>query len=141
MSRFFRQAGDSDSDTEESDEELLTSGDEQAQPKPAAKPTGMSRFLRTAGSDSSSSEEEETESEEEEEETQPAPGKPTGRFLRSDSDEDSEEEEDVKRIVKSSKDKRLEEIEGTGKTIDNALKINDWGAISSGSFHHPVYCP
>ncbi|KAG8213854.1 eukaryotic translation initiation factor 3 subunit 8 N-terminus-domain-containing protein [Butyriboletus roseoflavus] len=127
MSRFFRQAGDSDSDTEESDEELLTSGDEKALPKPAAKPTGMSRFLRTAGSDSSSSESE-TESEEEiEPET-----KKKGRFLRSDSDDDEgEEDEDVKRVVKSSKDKRLEEIEGTGKVIDNALKINDWGAISA----------
>lgn len=136
MSRFFRQAGDSDSDTEESDEELLTSGDEQAPPKPAAKPTGMSRFLRTAGSDSSSSE---SESESEEEEIEPDTEKKKGRFLRGDSDdEDSEDDEDVKRVVKSSKDKRLEEIEATGKVMDNALKINDWVAISAGSPHHPV---
>lgn len=122
MSRFFRQAGDSDSDTEESDEELLTSGDEEAAPKPAAKPTGMSRFLRTAGSDSSSSEESESE-EEIEQETE----KKKGRFLRSDSEDDeSDEDEDVKRVVKSSKDKRLEEIEATGKAMDNAIKINDW---------------
>ncbi|KAH0827788.1 eukaryotic translation initiation factor 3 subunit 8 N-terminus-domain-containing protein [Lanmaoa asiatica] len=128
MSRFFRQAGDSDSDTEESDEELLTSGDEEAPPKPAAKPTGMSRFLRTTGSDSSSSESES----ESEEEIEPETEKKKGRFLRSDSDDDeSEEDEDVKRIVKSSKDKRLEEIEATGKVMDNALKINDWVAISA----------
>lgn len=137
MSRFFRQAGDSDSDTEESDEELLTSGDEKAPQKPTAKPTGMSRFLRTAGSDSSSSESE-TESEEDIE----PDTKKKGRFLRSDSDDDeSEDDEDVKRVVKSSKDKRLEEIEATGKVIDNAVKINDWGAISAGSFHHLVCCP
>lgn len=131
MSRFFRQAGDSDSDTEESEEELLTSGDEEAPQKTAAKPTGMSRFLRTAGSDSSSSSEPESESEEEE--IEPDTEKKKGRFLRSDSDdEESEDEGDVKRVVKSSKDKRLEEIEATGKAMDNALKINDWVAISAG---------
>lgn len=133
MSRFFRQAGDSDSDTEESDEELLTSGDEEAPQKPAGKLTGMSRFLRTAGSDSSSSSEES----ESEEEMDPETEKKKGRFLRSDSDsEDSEEDEDVKRVVKSSKDKRLEEIEATGKAMENALKINDWTIISVGLFHH-----
>ncbi|KAG1852892.1 eukaryotic translation initiation factor 3 subunit 8 N-terminus-domain-containing protein [Suillus subalutaceus] len=123
MSRFFRQAGDSDSDTEESDEELLTSGDEDAAaPKAAAKPA-MSRFLRTAGSDSSSSD---SESSDEDEPTQ----KKKSRFMRGDSDEDSEDE-DVKRVVKSTKDKRLEEIEATGKVMDNGLKINDWVAISN----------
>ena len=138
MSRFFRQAGDSDSDTEESDEELLTSGDEEAPQKPAAKPTGMSRFLRTAGSDSSSSE---SESESDEEEIEPDMEKKKGRFLRSDSDEESENDEDVKRVVKSSKDKRLEEIEATGKVMDNALKINDWAVISAGSLRHLVRYP
>lgn len=138
MSRFFRKAGDSDSDTEESDEELLTSGDEEAPPKPAAKPTGMSRFLRTAGSDSSSSESES----ESEEESDPDAQKKKGRFLRSDSDDaESDEDEDVKRVVKSSKDKRLEEIEATGKVMDNALKINDWVVISAGSLHHLVCLP
>ncbi|KAG9316530.1 eukaryotic translation initiation factor 3 subunit 8 N-terminus-domain-containing protein [Chiua virens] len=129
MSRFFRQAGDSDSDTEESDEELLTSGDEEAPSKPAGKPTGMSRFLRTAGSDSSSSSEEEEDSEEDSDaETE----KKKGRFPRNDSeDEDGDEDEDVKRVIKSSKDKRLEEIEATGKVMDNALKINDWVVISA----------
>jgi translation initiation factor 3 subunit C len=82
MPRFFRQADDSDSDTEESDEELLTSGDEEAPKKPAAKPTGMSRFLRTAGSDSSSSE---TESESEEE-SDAESGKKKRTFLRNDSE-------------------------------------------------------
>ncbi|KAF8444513.1 eukaryotic translation initiation factor 3 subunit 8 [Boletus edulis BED1] len=88
----------------------------------------MSRFLRTAGSDSSSSE---SESESEEEEIEPTTEKKKGRFLRSDSDEESEDEEDVKRIIKSSKDKRLEEIEATGKAMDNAVKINDWPVTST----------
>ncbi|KAF9241170.1 eukaryotic translation initiation factor 3 subunit 8 N-terminus-domain-containing protein [Melanogaster broomeanus] len=132
MSRFFRQAGDSDSDTEDSDEELLTSGDEDAAPKVAAKPTGMSRFLRTAGSDSSSSETE-SDSDGDESEASAAGQEPKkkGRFLRSDSEDEDSDDEDVKRVVKSTKDKRVEEIEATGKVMDNALKINDWVVISA----------
>ncbi|KAG1765574.1 eukaryotic translation initiation factor 3 subunit 8 N-terminus-domain-containing protein, partial [Suillus occidentalis] len=130
MSRFFRQAGDSDSDTEESDEELLTSGDEDAAaPKAAAKPA-MSRFLRTAGSDSSSSDSESSDDDESEMSDEEPTKKKKSRFMRGDSDEDSEDE-DVKRVVKSTKDKRLEEIEATGKVMDNGLKINDWVAISN----------
>ncbi|KAI0074152.1 eukaryotic translation initiation factor 3 subunit 8 [Panus rudis PR-1116 ss-1] len=127
MSRFFRQAGDSDSDSESSEEELMSSEDEA--PKPAAKPA-MSRFLRSAAdssddSDSDSSDEESEMSDEEQKETKKKP-----RFLVSDS-EDEDSDEDVKRVVKSAKDKRLEEMEASGKSIDNALKINDWVAIST----------
>jgi len=117
MSRFFRQAGDSDSESEESDEELMSSGDEDAAPPKAtgAKPV-MSRFLKTAGSSSSSSESEsESDSDESDEEG---------------GEEDSDDE--VKKIVKSAKDKRLDEMEATGKVMDNGLKINDWVAISNG---------
>ena len=65
MSRFFRQAGDSDSDSESSsEEELLTSGDEAAAPKPAATAKSGSRFLRGDDDDSDS---DESESEEESE--------------------------------------------------------------------------
>lgn len=130
MSRFFRQAGDSDSDSEDSNEELLTSGDEDAAPqKPTAKPA-MSRFLRTAGSDSSSDSDSSDEDESEMSDEEAAQAKKS-RFMRGDSDEESEDE-DVKRVVKSTKDRRLEEIEATGKVMDNALKINDWVVISSG---------
>ncbi|THH15475.1 hypothetical protein EW146_g5005 [Bondarzewia mesenterica] len=109
MSRFFRQADDSDSETEESEEELMSSDEEAAPSKaaPAAKPA-MARFLKTAGSEPSS-EEEESEEEEEEEES----------------------DEEVKKVIKSARDKRLDEMEATGKAMDNALKINDWVAISN----------
>ncbi|KAF7965383.1 hypothetical protein HWV62_14080 [Athelia sp. TMB] len=119
MSRFFRQADDSDSESEESDEELMSSGDEDAAPpKPApGAPKPMSRFLKTNtggdASSSSSSEEDSDESDDGGEEDQ----------------EDSDDE--VKKVVKSAKDKRLDEMEATGKVMDNALKINDWVAISN----------
>ena len=132
MSRFFRQLGDSDSDSEESDEELLISGDEdvpaQKQPVKPTGPAGMARFLRTAGSDSSS----ESDSSSDEDESDDDDGRAV-RGARSD-DEESEDE-DVKHIVKSTKDKRLDEIEATGKAMENALKINDWTTIPSGKCH------
>ena len=45
---------------------------------------------------------------------------------------DDDSDEDVKRVVKSAQAKRLEEMEASGKLMDNALKINDWVAISTG---------
>jgi translation initiation factor 3 subunit C len=121
MSRFFRPAGDSDSDSEESDEELLTSGDEDAPPSkpgPSSKPA-LSRFLKTAGKDSSSS----SESSDEDEDND---------FSRDQASGSETSDDEVKRVIKSAQDKRLEAMEATGKVMDNALKINDWVAISNG---------
>lgn len=131
VSRFFRQAGDSDSETESSDEESLISGDEA--PKPAAPAKPKSRFLRSGGSsdsESSSEEEEETDSSDEEKKAAPTAQKVSKYLATGSDDEDSDEE--VKRVVKSAKDKRLEDMEATGNTMKNALKINDWTAISAG---------
>lgn len=120
MSRFFRPADDSDSDTESDEEELISSGDEDAAPsKPAVAAKPMSRFLKTAGSDSDSSSSSDTESVD-------SDGPDEGG--------DDESEEETKRVPKSAKDKRLEEMEATGKGMDNALKINDWIAISTGEW-------
>ena len=135
VSRFFRQAGDSDSDTESSDEESLMSGDEAPKPAAAAKP--KSRFLRSGGSsdsESPSEEEESDSSEEEQKQTTTAPK--VSKYLAAGSD-DEDSDEEVKRVVKSAKDKRLEEMEATGTAMNNALKINDWTAISAGELGFP----
>lgn len=99
----------------------MTSGDEEAPSKPTAsapKPA-MSRFLKTAGSDSSDSESEEST------DTDSEAG-PEG-----DGDEtDDEGERPGVRII-SAQEKRLKEMEATGKVMENALKINDWVAIST----------
>jgi len=123
MSRFFRQAGDSDSDSSESDDELMSSGEDEGPSKiqtTTAKPA-MSRFLRTAGSDSSESEPSESESDPDEPE---------------DGDGTSEEDRPVR--ILSAVDKRLKEMQATGKVMDNALKINDWMAISNGTSYSPL---
>lgn len=109
----------------------MSSDDEGPKPAaPAAKPA-MSRFLKSAGdpdsSDESSSEESEMSSDEEE--VKPK----AGRFLVG-ATADSDSDEDVKRVVKSARDKRLDEMEATGKSIDNAVRINDWVATQKGNY-------
>lgn len=140
MSRFFRQAGDSDSDTEESEDELMSSGDEalQKQPSSTAKPA-MSRFLRTAGSDSSS---ESSDEEESDSDSDVAQRRRPGLPLRDESDEEESDDEDrpAARIL-SAQERRLAEMEATGKVVDNGLKNDDWVVISNGmSLVHPDVC-
>lgn len=115
MSRFFT-AGDSSSESSSSDEEELYSGDE-AQRKPEEE-SGSDGEASDAGDASSSDEE----------------GGKSGmsKFLRDQVSSDESEDEDKVTIVKSAKDKRLEELEAVVKLIDNARKINDWSSISTG---------
>jgi len=132
MSRFFRPAGDSDSDSEESDEELMTSGDEEtvpSKPAPSSKPA-LSRFLKTAGKDSSSSSESSDEDDHDDDDF--SDGGVQGSKSRTNASDGEDSDEEGKRVIKSAQDKRLEAMEATGKVIDNALKINDWVAISNG---------
>ncbi|KAL4965275.1 translation initiation factor eIF3 core subunit c [Aspergillus stella-maris] len=113
MSRFF-YANDSDSDSSGSDDEELY-GDEEVEK-----------------SEEESSEEEDSDASEEESSEDEDAGKTgAGRFMRDASESEESEDEDVVKVVKSAKDKRLEELEATVKLIDNAQKINDWAVISA----------
>ena len=115
MSRFFT-AGDSSSESSSSDEEELYSGDE-AEHKP----------------EEESSSEEEASGEGEEDSSDEEGGKGgVSKFLRDVASSDESEDEDRHTIVKSAKDKRVEELEGVVKLIENARKINDWSSISTG---------
>lgn len=113
MSRFF-YGGGSDSDSSSSDEEELYSDREEEKQ-----------------SEEESSEEEDSSEAESEDEA----GGETGanRFLRNVSESEESEDEEKVTVVKSAKDKRLEELEGTVKLIENAEKINDWAVISAGA--------
>ena len=116
MSRFF-YANDSDSDSSGSDDEELYSDEE------------------VEKSEEESSEEEDSDASEEESSEDEDAGKTgAGRFMRDASESEESEDEDVVKVVKSAKDKRLEELEATVKLIDNAQKINDWAVISAGMF-------
>jgi len=114
MPRFFRQAGDSDSadSVSESEDELMSSDNEAQRPTTTTKPA-LASFLRGNSDSSSSDSDEESESE-------------------SDDDDESDEDRPQTRIL-SAVDKRLRDMEGAGVSIENHLKINDWGAILNGS--------
>ncbi|KKZ63754.1 eukaryotic translation initiation factor 3 subunit C [[Emmonsia] crescens] len=117
MSRFFHGGG-SDSDSSSSDEEELYSDREEGQ---------AVSDDEEESSEEESSEEESSSSDDEEEGG-------AAKFIKQDagvdSDDESEDEERVT-VVKSAKDKRLEELEQTMRLIDNAEKINDWAVIST----------
>ncbi|KAI8826945.1 eukaryotic translation initiation factor 3 subunit 8 N-terminus-domain-containing protein [Fimicolochytrium jonesii] len=122
MSRFFRggdSSSESDSDYSSSDEE-----NRKAHDSDATTDSGSEDGSDASHSDSDSDAD------------RGAAGKPaTGasKFMRgfagSDSDEDSDD--DTKRVVKSARDKRFDEMRGTVKSLKNAQKINDWVAIQN----------
>ncbi|CAD6566399.1 MAG: Translation initiation factor 3 subunit c [Alectoria sarmentosa] len=105
MSRFFTQ-GDSSSESSSSDEEELYS-EEEGVPK----------------SEEESSEEEEGSEEEASSSSDEGGKSGVSKFLRDVASSDESEDEDKVTVVKSAKDKRLEELEGVVKVIDNASKI------------------
>ena len=97
-----------------------------------------SRFFARGSSseEDTESETEETTTEEEttssdessDEEDQQKSG--VNRFLRDDSDDESDSDE-ARRVVRSAKDKRFDEIKQTAEEIRNKIKINDWVGISN----------
>lgn len=120
MSRFFAGSS-SESETSSSEEELYSSSE--------------------SGSEESSSEEDsENESDSDSDSGSDDDGeRKTGanKFLKKSfmkgapSDSESESEDESKRVVKSAKDKLIDEIDLSIKAIDNGKKINDWVAISA----------
>jgi len=117
MSRFFRAAGDSSS--ESSDEEELYSEEEEEDAVPKA----------------DSDEDEESDEDEDASSSDSDEGR-TGadRFLKgADSSDSDDSDDEVRKKVRSAKDKRHEELEATIKHIENAQKIDDWGSIAAGT--------
>ncbi|KAF1987252.1 hypothetical protein K402DRAFT_331004 [Aulographum hederae CBS 113979] len=109
MSRFFH--GSDSSSESSSDEEDLYGEEEKSEEE---------------------SEEESSEAESEEESSSDDEGgKGTNRFLKDVSDEESSDDEEKVTVVKSAKDKRFEELEGTIRHLENAEKINDWAAVTT----------
>lgn len=121
MSRFFA-GGSSDSDSSSasdddySDSDVSSRSDDQSDSNSDASDSD-------SDSDASSRESDDSD----------APRKNKNKFLLGGASDDSDDDsDDGKRVVKSAKDKRYEEIESCVHSIENAQKINDWVTISSG---------
>lgn len=134
MSSFFRSANDSEDSSSDEEEELTDSGDESGLEGAKAAP----KAKKTKGSDDDSDDSDDDSDDDDEDQKKGADEAPKkSRFLKAEagggSDSDESDDERTK-VVKSAKSKRLEELEASVKAIDNAAKINDWAAISNGSF-------
>lgn len=117
MSRFFH--GGSDSESSSSDEEELYSDRDKPEDD------------EEESSEEESSEEESSEEESDSDEDGGLQG--ASKFYKSTKAAvESDEDEERVTVMKSAKDKRLEELEHTIKVIDNAERINDWAVISTG---------
>lgn len=119
-SRFFH--GDSSSDSSSSDEEELYPDEEEA--KEASSSEDEDEGDDDDDSSSSSSDDDYGDKQ----------GGANKFLLKADSESEDSSDEDRAKVVKSAKDKRVEEIEGTVKAIENGQKINDWVSISTGMY-------
>jgi translation initiation factor 3 subunit C len=116
MSRFF-QGSDSDEDSSSSsDEEIYSEEDEEQSDQD---------FQMEDDDEGDETEEEEGSGDEDR-------GQDARKAFLRETVSDESDEDEGKRVVKSAKDKRLEEIEATSKAIENGGKINDWTVISNG---------
>ena len=125
MSRFF--AGSSDSDTSSSEEDLYSSSSS----------SGESSEEESSEEESS---DEESDSDQSDSDSDSEDGdKKKGanfflkkEFLKTETSDDSDSEDDEsERVVKSAKDKLIDEVDISIKAIENAKKINDWVVISN----------
>lgn len=115
MSKFFT-SGNSSSESS-SDEEEYSLSEEEAEQKSQAE---------------SDEEDEDSDDDEDSSSSDDDGGKGASKFLKDQVSSDESEDEDKVTVVKSAKDKRLEELETVERLIENAVKINDWSTISNG---------
>lgn len=118
-SKFFRTGDDTSSESSSDEEELYSEEEEEQQED---------------SSEEDSDEQEDSDDDSDSSDDEGVKKKGANAFLKGDSDSESDSDDERAKVVKSAKDKRFEELEGTIKAIDNGKKINDWGSISSGTF-------
>lgn len=89
-----------------------------------------SRFFYQGG-DHSDTDDEPTDIDDEPSDTEPAPTDPNGKskYYVDGNADDSDDDDGQKRVVKSAKDKRFDEMASTVDQIKNAIKINDWVSL------------
>lgn len=128
---FFVRGGASDSESEDSSEESLLSD--------SGSDAGLQQKGGKAKKGSDDSSDSDSDSDDSDAGARPsaaeaAPAAPrVSRFARGgpdDSDSDSDDDERG-RIVRSARSKRLDELDGGAKRVENALRIDDWSTVSN----------
>ena len=114
MSRFFRGDSDSDSSSSSEEESLYSGKSEESEQE-------ESDLDSDDGSDSDESSDDETERKKQ----------GADYFLKGASSSDESDEDEGRRVVKSVKDKRMDELESSIRQLENAEKINDWVSVSN----------
>ncbi|GAO47560.1 hypothetical protein G7K_1764-t2 [Saitoella complicata NRRL Y-17804] len=122
MSRFFRASSDTESSSDESEVDISTS--ESGSSEASGSESESDSEESSDDSDNDSSDDDSSSDED-------GPSRGANRFLKGGDSDDSDEEEETKRVVKSAKDKRYDEIVSSVSVIANATKINDWVTIST----------
>jgi len=147
---FFRKAGSDDSDSDSSSEEelLSDSGDDSGLENkiakaPEAGTVKKSRFAKSSGESSSDDSDDDAGKDSDEEGLSDGEKKEAGpkvsRFARgAESDSSSEDEDERRKIVKSAKSKKAEELETGVKRVENAARIDDWVTANSGQSIHSM---
>src|ERR1700753_3894280 len=122
-SRFFARSDSSETESDSDEQNLYSDGEESDDGSDVVKAESEddsdeeSDDKDMLDDDSSSSEE--------------GTAKGADRFLRDQGSSSEDESEDEKvTVVRSAKDKRIEEAEVVVRSIENAVKINDWHIVA-----------
>jgi translation initiation factor 3 subunit C len=119
-SRFFARGSDS-SDSDSDEQDLYSGGEEEEKDSEQEE----------SDSDEETDPDEEDSDDGTDEVSDGEGAKGASRFLKADDSSEEESEDEKVTVVRSAKDKRIEEAEAVVKSIENAVKINDWHTVSA----------
>lgn len=137
MSRFFERTYDYDSSSS-SDEDLLSESEEDLLSSTSEEELSDDSFFNASDESSDNDEDYDSDSKPygpdwfKKPEFRKGGGSGANRFLKStnySSDEDLSEDEDNKKVVKSAKDKLLDEMQSVNRKVDAAELTQDWESI------------
>jgi len=128
-SRFFARSDSSETETDSDEQDLYSDGEESED--------GSAVVKAPVDDDDDSDDDEDSDdkdgSDDDSSSSEETTAKGADRFLKEsdgDSSSDDMSEDEKVTVVRSAKDKRIEEAEVVVRSIENAVKINDWHIVA-----------